>query len=123
MAYAFSRDGAIPFSPTWHKVNGNEVPIKAVCLSTLISFCMALTSLVSTVASNAMVSIAIIGLYIAYASPIFFRVTLRKSSFVPGPFNLGCYGIILGWVAVLLVGTISVFFSLPVGVPQYRRDT
>ncbi|TYK09142.1 amino-acid permease BAT1-like protein [Cucumis melo var. makuwa] len=117
MAYAFSRDGAMPFSPTWHKVNGNEVPINAVWLSALISFCMALTSLGSTVAFNAMVSIATIGLYIAYALPIFFRVTLAKNSFVPGPFNLGRYGIVIGWVAVLWVATISVFFSLPVEYP------
>ncbi|XP_050372446.1 amino-acid permease BAT1 homolog isoform X3 [Argentina anserina] len=43
MAYAFSRDGAMPFSPFWHKVNKHEVPINAVWLSALISFCMALT--------------------------------------------------------------------------------
>ncbi|XP_022945131.1 amino-acid permease BAT1 homolog [Cucurbita moschata] len=117
MVYAFSRDGAMPLSSTWHKVNGNEVPINAVWLSALISFCMALTSLGSTVAFNAMVSIATIGLYIAYALPIFFRVTLARRSFVPGPFNLGSYGIFVGWVAVLWVTTISVLFSLPVEYP------
>ncbi|KAM5567812.1 amino-acid permease BAT1 [Rosa sericea] len=117
MAYAFSRDGAMPFSPFWHKVNKHEVPINAVWLSALISFCMALTSLGSLVAFNAMVSIATIGLYIAYALPIFFRVTLARKSFVPGPFNLGRYGILVGWIAVLWVATISVLFSLPVAYP------
>ncbi|PON87000.1 Amino acid/polyamine transporter [Trema orientale] len=43
MAYAFSRDGAMPFSSLWHKVNKQEVPINAVWLSAFISFCMALT--------------------------------------------------------------------------------
>lgn len=43
MAYAFSRDGAMPFSSFWHKVNNQEVPINAVWLSAFISFCMALT--------------------------------------------------------------------------------
>ena len=43
MAYAFSRDGAMPLSPLWHKVNSKEVPINAVWLSASISFCMALT--------------------------------------------------------------------------------
>ncbi|XP_061990211.1 amino-acid permease BAT1 homolog isoform X2 [Rosa rugosa] len=117
MAYAFSRDGAMPFSPFWHKVNKHEVPINAVWLSALISFCMALTSLGSLVAFNAMVSIATIGLYIAYALPIFFRVTLARKSFVPGPFNLGRYGILVGWIAVLWVAIISVLFSLPVAYP------
>ncbi|KAM4097210.1 hypothetical protein ACJW30_08G164100 [Castanea mollissima] len=117
MAYAFSRDGAMPFSSVWHKVNNQEVPINAVWLSALISFCMALTSLGSSVAFQAMVSIATIGLYIAYALPIFFRVTLARKSFIPGPFNLGRFGILVGWVAVLWVATISVLFSLPVSYP------
>lgn len=43
MAYAFSRDGAMPFSSLWHKVNKQEVPINAVWCSAFISFCMALT--------------------------------------------------------------------------------
>ncbi|XP_047321389.1 amino-acid permease BAT1 homolog isoform X2 [Impatiens glandulifera] len=117
MAYAFSRDGAMPLSPVWHKVNGQEVPINAVWLSALIAFCMALTSLGSLVAFQAMVSIATIGLYIAYAMPIFFRVTLARKSFVPGPFNLGRYGVFIGWVAVVWVATISILFSLPVAYP------
>ncbi|KAK7357733.1 hypothetical protein VNO80_17029 [Phaseolus coccineus] len=117
MAYAFSRDGAMPLSSLWHQVNKQEVPIYAVWLSVSISFCMALTSLGSLVAFQAMVSIATIGLYIAYAFPIFFRVTLAQKHFVPGPFNLGRYGVIVGWVAVLWVLTISILFSLPVSYP------
>ncbi|XP_004497031.1 amino-acid permease BAT1 homolog isoform X4 [Cicer arietinum] len=101
MAYAFSRDGAMPFSSLWHKVNKQDVPIYAVWLSVFMSFCMALTSLGSIVAFQAMVSIAVIGLYIAYALPIFFRVTLARKHFVAGPFNLGRYGIIIGLVAVI----------------------
>ncbi|XP_027189218.1 amino-acid permease BAT1 homolog isoform X3 [Cicer arietinum] len=103
MAYAFSRDGAMPFSSLWHKVNKQDVPIYAVWLSVFMSFCMALTSLGSIVAFQAMVSIAVIGLYIAYALPIFFRVTLARKHFVAGPFNLGRYGIIIGLVAVIWV--------------------
>lgn len=117
MAYAFSRDGAMPLSSLWHKVNKQEVPINAVWLSAFIAFCMALTSLGSLVAFQAMVSIATIGLYIAYALPIFFRVTLARKSFIPGPFNLGSFGALVGWIAVLWVATISVLFSLPVAYP------
>ncbi|XP_073154069.1 amino-acid permease BAT1 isoform X2 [Henckelia pumila] len=117
MAYAFSRDGAMPGSKFWHQVNKQEVPVYAVWLSAVIAFCMALTSLGSIVAFQAMVSIATIGLYIAYALPIFFRVTLARKSFVRGPFHLGRYGNVVGWIAVLWVVTISVLFSLPVAYP------
>lgn len=121
MAYAFSRDGAMPLSSLWHKVNGQEVPLNAVWLSAFISFCMALTSLGSEVAFEAMVSIATIGLYIAYAIPIFLRVTLAQRSFKAGPFNLGRYGVVVGWTAVLWVAFISVLFSLPVAYPVTRE--
>ncbi|KMT08197.1 hypothetical protein BVRB_6g143200 isoform A [Beta vulgaris subsp. vulgaris] len=117
MAYAFSRDGAMPFSSVWQTVNKQEIPINAVWVSAFISFCMALTSLGSLVAFEAMVSIATIGLYISYALPIFFRVTVARKSFVPGPFNLGQYGILVGWIAVAWVITISLLFSLPVAFP------
>jgi hypothetical protein len=69
-----------------------------------------------------MVSIATIGLYIAYAFPIFFRITLARETFVQGPFNLGRYSILVGWVAVLWVATITVLFSLPVSYPV-TKDT
>ncbi|XP_062204682.1 amino-acid permease BAT1 homolog isoform X3 [Phragmites australis] len=122
MAYAFSRDGAMPFSSVWHKVNKQEVPINAVWLSAFIALCMALPSLGSLVAFQAMVSIATIGLYISYALPILFRVTLARKHFVPGPYNLGRYGVLVGCVAVLWVATITVLFSLPVTYPV-TKDT
>ncbi|GAA0158234.1 hypothetical protein LIER_15317 [Lithospermum erythrorhizon] len=117
MLYAFSRDGAMPLSPLWHKVNKQEVPLNAVWLSAIIAFSMALPSLGSSVAFQAMVSIATIGLYISYALPIFFRVALARQSFTPGPFSLGRYGVFVGWTAILWVATISVLFSLPVSYP------
>ncbi|XP_039123101.1 amino-acid permease BAT1 homolog isoform X2 [Dioscorea cayenensis subsp. rotundata] len=115
--YAFSRDGAMPFSSVWNKVNKKEVPMNAVWLSVFISFCMALTSLGSMVAFQAMVSIATVGLYIAYALPILFRVTVARISFTSGPFNLGRCSILIGWISVIWVAFITVLFSLPVAYP------
>ncbi|EMS55586.1 Uncharacterized amino-acid permease C15C4.04c [Triticum urartu] len=117
MGYAFSRDGAMPYSHLWHRVTKHEVPLNIVWLSVLVAFAMALTSLGSQVAFQAMVSIATLGLYISYALPIFFRVTTARKSFVRGPFHLGRYGVIIGWAAVLWVVFITVLFSLPVAYP------
>ncbi|ONM42268.1 Amino-acid permease BAT1 [Zea mays] len=122
MTYAFSRDGAMPFSSVWHKVNEQEVPVNAVWLSAFVSLCMALPSLGSLVAFQAMASVATTAVYIAYALPILFRVTLARSRFVPGPFSLGRYGVLVGWTAVLWVATITVLFSLPVSYPV-TKDT
>ena len=79
-------------------------------------------SLGSQVAFQAMVSIATLGLYIAYALPIFFRVTTARKSFVPGPFHLGRCGIAVGSVAVLWVALVTVLFCLPVAYPV-AKDT
>ncbi|KAJ1274063.1 hypothetical protein BS78_05G034500 [Paspalum vaginatum] len=117
MTYAFSRDGAMPFSSVWHKVNKHEVPINAVWLSAFVSLCMALPSLGSLVAFQAMASVSTTALCIAYALPILFRVTLARRSFVEGPFSLGRYSTAVGWAAVLWVATITVLFSLPVAYP------
>lgn len=68
-----------------------------------------------------MVSIATVGLCIAYALPIFFRLTVGRHAFKPGPFNLGPFSLVLGWTAVLWVIVVTVLFCLPVAYPV-RRD-
>jgi amino acid transporter len=79
-------------------------------------------SLGSLVAFQAMASVATTAVYIAYALPILFRVTLAYKSFTPGPFNLGRYSVLVGWISVLWVATITVLFSLPVSYPV-TKDT
>ncbi|KAG8053965.1 hypothetical protein GUJ93_ZPchr0001g31574 [Zizania palustris] len=122
-AYAFSRDGAMPLSRVWYRVNKHEVPINVVWLGVTVAFVMALTSLGSQVAFQAMISIATLGMYIAYALPVFFRVTTGRRSFVPGPFHLGKYGVVVGWAGVAWVATVTVLFSLPVAYPVANKET
>ncbi|KAF8781225.1 hypothetical protein HU200_000695 [Digitaria exilis] len=122
MGYAFSRDGAMPFSNVWHRVNKHEVPLNVVWLSVAVAFVMALTSLGSQVAFQAMVSITTLGLYISYALPIVFRVTTARRSFVPGPFHLGRYGVAVGAVAVVWVALVTVLFCLPVAYPVAKDN-
>ncbi|TVU00739.1 hypothetical protein EJB05_53822, partial [Eragrostis curvula] len=117
MGYAFSRDGAMPLSHLWYRVNKQEVPFNVVWLSVSVAFVMALTSLGSQVAFQAMVSITTLGMYIAYALPIFFRVTTARKTFVPGPFHLGKYGVVVGWIGVIWVALVTVLFCLPVAYP------
>lgn len=68
-------------------------------------------------AFQAMASISTIGLYIAYALPVVFRFTLAHKTFVPGPFHLGPFSLIVGWMSILRVLTITVLFCLPVAYP------
>ena len=43
MGYAFSKDGAMPFSRVWYRLNSHEVPINVVWLSVTVAFIMSLT--------------------------------------------------------------------------------
>jgi amino acid permease (GABA permease) len=110
--FAFSRDGAMPGSKWWHSVSTRtRTPVKAVWLAAVCSLILILPGLYSGVVFNAVVSVNVVGLFLAYGVPIFLRLRLR--SFEPGPWNLGRYGRLVGWVAVVWIVLSSVLFMLP----------
>jgi amino acid permease (GABA permease) len=116
MSYAFSRDGALPGSRIWRKVNPRTgTPTNSIWLCVVCSTILVLPSLVNTTAYLAATSIAVIGLYIAYVAPVFLR--LRNPDFRPGPWNLGRWSGIVGWTAIVWVGIICVLFVLPTASP------
>lgn len=109
MLWSFSRDGGMPFSSVWAKVNGGlGVPVNAVWFMVTVAFCLGLPLLKSTVAFSAVVSIATIGLYISYGIPIFIRIAYCRKQFVPGPFSLGIFSIPVGVIAVTWIAFITV---------------
>ena len=57
-------------------------------------------------------SIAVIGLYVAYAIPVFLRLRAGES-FRRGPWHLGRWSYVVGWIAVVWVGFITILFMLP----------
>lgn len=56
---------------------------------------------------------AVIGLYTSYATPIFLRITSGRSRLIPGPFNLGSWGVPVGCIAVAWVTFIVVLLMFP----------
>ena len=89
MIYAFSRDGALPASSFWHRVNKRtRTPTNAVWLAAGGAFVLGLPYLWNTTAYAAVTSIAVIGLYIAYVLPTFLRLR-QGDDFQRGPWHLG----------------------------------
>lgn len=85
MIYAFSRDGALPFSRVWHTVSPRtRTPVAAVWLAAFGALALGLPYLINVTAYAAVTSIAVIGLYIAYVIPTLLRL-LRGDDFRPGP--------------------------------------
>ncbi|HLO34564.1 MAG TPA: amino acid permease, partial [Candidatus Deferrimicrobium sp.] len=118
MIYAFARDGAIPASNFWHRINPKtRTPTNSIWLAAVGAFILGLPYLWSPVAYFAITSIAVIGLYVAYVSPVFLRVR-AGSRFQAGPWTLGRWGRPIGIVATIWVAIIVVLFMLPQYLPQ-----
>jgi len=113
MIYAFSRDGALPGSRIWHKVNPRtRTPTNAIWLAAGGAFVLGLPYLINLTAYAAVTSIAVIGLYIAYVLPTFLRLQ-QGDSFERGPWHLGRWSRPIGIIAVAWVVFITVLFMLP----------
>lgn len=112
MTYAFSRDGALPGSRLWSKVNERTgTPTNSIWLCTVCSLILASPALKSTTAYLAVTSIAVIGLYIAYVTPVLLR--RLNPDFQVGVWNLGRWSAPIGWIAIGWVAFIVILFMLP----------
>ena len=113
MIYAFSRDGALPGSAFWHRVNKRtRTPTNAIWLAAGGALILGLPYLWNSAAYAAVTSIAVIGLYIAYVMPTFLRLR-QGESFQRGPWHLGRWSYVVGWIAVVWVVIITILFMLP----------
>lgn len=116
MSYAFSRDNAIPGARLWAQVNKRTgTPTNSIWLCVVLSIIVTLPALFNITAYLAVTSIAVIGLYIAYVTPVLLR-RLNKD-FTPGPWNLGRWSAVVGWIAVVWVVFIVILFVLPPVTP------
>jgi amino acid transporter len=117
MIYAFSRDGAIPGHRFWHSINKRtRTPTNSIWFAAVGAFILGLPYLVNPVAYAAVTSIAVIGLYIAYITPVYLRLR-AGDSFQAGPWNLGRWSRPIGIIATIWVVFIAILFLLPQVAP------
>jgi amino acid permease (GABA permease) len=122
MIYAFSRDGALPGSSLWHRINPKtRTPTNAVWLAAVGAFILGLPYLWNATAYAAVTSIAVIGLYIAYVTPTFLRLR-QGEAFKAGPWQLGKWSRPIGIVAIIWVIFITILFMLPTVSPITRNS-
>ncbi|WP_205472255.1 amino acid permease [Nocardioides sp. SYSU D00038] len=124
MTFAFSRDGAIPGSGLWSKVNRKRVPVNAVLFVTVIAALITLPALIEVnfgteeapiilpTAFYAVVSVAVIGLYSSFAIPIWLRWR-KGDDFEAGSWTNGAKYKWMNLVAVVEIVIISIYFILP----------
>jgi amino acid transporter len=124
MTYAFSRDRAVPGWRLWSKVDRNGTPVNAIIGATIAGLVLTLPALYKSPAGvptafYAVVSVAVIGLYLAFLIPIALRLRMGDR-FQPGPWTLGSKYKVLGWISVIEISVISLYFIMPLspaGVP------
>src|SRR3954462_14010220 len=124
MTFAFSRDGAIPGSGIWLTLTAKRVPANAVML---VAVCCAIVTLPALIKVNigtadapliipvaffAVTSIAVIGLYLAFAIPIWLRWR-HGENFEPGSWNNGSKYKWMNLIAVIEIVVVSVYLMLP----------
>jgi amino acid transporter len=119
MTYAFSRDRAVPGWRLWTRLNHHRVPALAVIFACFWAMVITLPALIGdendyTYAFYAVVSITVIGLYIAYVMPTYLRWRMGDD-FKPGPWTLGKKYKWVNPAAIVWVAICVIVFSLPQG--------
>ena len=124
MLYAFSRDRAVPGSSHWSRLSANRVPARGVVLVAVISAIVTLPALIEVnvgteesplivpVAFYAVTSIAVQGLYLSFAIPIFLRWR-HGEKFELGQWNNGSKYRWMNPVAVAEIVIVSVYLMMP----------
>ncbi|MGH3509305.1 MAG: amino acid permease [Nocardioidaceae bacterium] len=120
MLFAFSRDGAVPGSKRWSSLSANKVPANAVMLVGVLSAIVTLPALIKVdingapvpVAFYAVTSIAVIGLYLSFAIPIFLRWR-HGDRLEVGSWNNGAKYKWMNPIAVAEIIIVSIYLMLP----------
>ncbi|KAG2139156.1 amino acid/polyamine transporter I [Suillus bovinus] len=109
--FAFSRDGALPFSRCLYRINSyTKTPVNTVWFDAIFVLVIGLLAFVSTAAINAVFTIGLTASYVSFITPITTRFVF-KNDFKPGPFHLGKLSFPIAAIAVSsMVFMIIVFF-------------
>ncbi|KAK1452876.1 amino acid permease [Colletotrichum cuscutae] len=120
--WAFARDKATPYDHYLSKVNKRQqIPVHSVVLITVLQMLLGFIYLGNTTAFNAILSMAIIGMYLSYIIPIVYmlvhgRKNLNRSDF--GPFKLGpVLGPILNVISFIWMTVVIIFSTFPSAMP------
>jgi len=119
-SWAFSRDGALPFSSFFRpiSVRFGHIPLRAIWGCVFLAAILGLLSLIAPAAANALFSLAVAGNNLAWGTPIFCRLWWGQKKFVPGPFYTGRFSIPIAWTAIIFLVFGITLAMFPTGGPN-----
>lgn len=110
--WAFARDRAMPGSRYFADVHPTlKVPVRMIVLISVLEMLLGFIYLGNTTAFNAVLSMAILGMYLSYVLPIVYMLLFgRNGTHVPGPFRLGrVFSSVINVVAIIWC-TVAIIF-------------
>jgi choline transport protein len=125
LVWAFARDNGLPFSRFLSVLTDwNKTPTRAILLNYTVICLLSLINIGSTVAFNALLSLATISFYSSYALPILLFALRRHSKTHPiqfGPWRMSpTLGIISNWTALAFCAFLILFLPFPPVLPVTR---
>lgn len=116
--YAFARDGAIPGSRLWKRVDQRfDIPLWALVLSTLVDCLLGLIYFGSSAAFNSFTGVATICLSTSYGMPILISVLRGRRAVKNSSYSLGRFGYVINIAMLCWICLAVVLFCMPVSLP------
>lgn len=115
--WALARDRGFPFARFLSGVDEKRgIPKLAVWVTITFLALLGLLNIAATTAFNAILSLAVVGLYLSYLLPvvaILWRRISKPKTLVYGPFRLGRFGIFLNVISIAYTLFCCVFLLFP----------
>ncbi|KAF8527490.1 APC amino acid permease [Hysterangium stoloniferum] len=109
--FAFSRDGALPFSRYMYSINAyTKTPVNTVWFAGFLAAVLGLLAFAGASATNALFSVYT---KIQYSIPIAVRFIYSRDTFQPGPFSLGRWSLPVAVIAIGFMTFINIIFFFP----------
>lgn len=125
-AWAFSRDGALPFSKFFRPISQRfgYIPLRTIWGCVFLGAILGLLCLIAPAAAQALFSLAVAGNNLAWGVPIFARIVWGQKKFKPGPFYTGDrLSIPIAWTAIVFLVFGILLSMFPVGGPDPTRKS
>ncbi|KAJ5351179.1 hypothetical protein N7452_000153 [Penicillium brevicompactum] len=115
--WAFARDGGIPGSKWWKRVNNDGVPFNAMMLGMVVEIILGFIYFGSTTAFNAFTGVGVITLTLSYACPIVVSLVGGRRQVQNGQFYCGTFGLVCNIISLVWSLLVIPLFCMPTSIP------
>lgn len=122
--YAFARDGAIPGSGLWSKVDKRfDIPLWALTLSAVVDCLLGLIYFGSSAAFSSFTGVATICLSTSYGLPILVSVMRGRKHLEHASYSLGKFGFVINITTLLWIVLAIFLFCMPTNLTGLDAET